>query len=159
MKLPAIALLVLALAFAIPSSAGILFVSSLAPTGNPSASGFAALTLDGLSGDLQVSFSLSSPITSGGIVDPTHTTLLYPLTIPFGTGSSGFLDQVVTFSSADVATLLAGDLYVDIFSTNFPGDPGELGGELAIAPEPSTIALLGLGLAAIARRSARRRFS
>src|ERR1041385_322538 len=159
MKLPVIALFVLALVLPVPSSAGTVLFSNLLPTSNPAASGFAVLTLDGLSGDLQVSFSLSAPISTGGIVDPTHTILLYPLTIPFGTGSSGFLDQTFTFSPADAATLWAGDLYVDIFSQNFPGDPGELGGELAVVPEPSTIALLGLGLAVVAWRSARRRVS
>jgi hypothetical protein len=151
-------LLLVAFVLALPASAGTVLVSSLQPTSFPGASGFAVLTLDGLIGDLQVTYSLSSPIVNGsGIVDNTHTNLLYGLTIPPGAGSSGFLDQTFTFSPADAATLLEGELYVDIFSQNFPSDPGELGGELQIAPEPATIVLMGLGLAALAWRVVQRR--
>jgi hypothetical protein len=153
MKLLGAFLLLAALAWPIPASAGTILVSNLAPTGNPSASGFAVLNLAGLQGDLQLTYSLSSPIVTGsGIVDDTHTILLYPLTIPPAAGSSGFLDQTFTFSSTDAASLLAGDLYVDVFSQNFPTDPGELGGELQIAPEPATLMLLVLGLAVVAWR-------
>jgi len=147
------ALLIPAVALLPPASAGTILVSDLTPTGNPSASGFAVVSLAGLSGDFQLTYSLSSPIVNGsGIVDNTHTILLYPLTIPPGAGSSGFLDQTFTFSSADAQTLLEGELYVDVFSQNFPTDPGELGGELQVTPEPAPIALLGLGLAAVAWR-------
>jgi hypothetical protein len=158
MKLLAASLFIAALVLPVPASAGIILVGVLAPTGNPSASGFATLDLVGLQGDLQVTYSLSSPIISGsGIVDNTHTILLYGLTIPPGSGSTGSLEQIVTFSAADAQSLLNGDLFVDIFSQNFPTDPGELSGALQVAPVPEPTSPVGLGLAAIAWRVSRRR--
>ena len=145
--------------FAVPGTAlaSTLFFTSL--TGAGSASGFAAITLDGQQGALQVTFSLSSPIVNGsGIFDETETSLLYPLTIPSSPTSSGTINQVINFTSQDVQTLLAGDLYFDVLSQTFPAVPGEIGGELAVVPEPAPFAVLAAGLAWIVwRLRARRR--
>jgi hypothetical protein len=58
------------------------------------------------------------------------------------------------FPSANVADLLAGKTYFNIHDSVYPG--GEIRGQLVPAPEPSTFALLGLGLAAGAWRLRRR---
>lgn len=158
MKLLGALLFSAALALPVPASAGTILVSQLTPTGFAGANGFAVVNLTGLVGDFQLTYSLSAPISTGsGIYDNTHTFLLYELTIPSGAGASGFLEQIFNFSPADAATLLDGELYVDVFSQAFPVDPGELGGELQAVPEPSSIALLGLGLGALAWRAARQR--
>jgi len=137
------------LAFTAHAQAGSIFAGSL--SGQGTASGFVAVTLDGLQGALELTFNLSSPIASGsGIYDETETTLLYPLTIPLSPTSTGTIDQVITFASQDIATLLAGDLYFDVLSQNSPAVPGEIGAELVLAPEPATGALLLIGIAMVA---------
>ena len=145
MKSLGASLFLVMLALPAPARAGTILFTPL--TGQGSATGSAGITLNGQVGDLQVTFSLSSPIVNGsGIFDETETTLLYPLTIPGSPTSSGTIDQVITFTSQDVQSLLAGDLYFDVLSQNFPAVPGEIGGELAVVPEPASIAMLALGL-------------
>jgi hypothetical protein len=151
MKLLCAPLFIALLALALPAQGGTILTTAL--TGQGNASGFVVINLNGQQGALELTFSLSSPIANGsGIFDSTETTLLYPLTIPFPATSVGTIDQVVTFSSLDLPALLAGDLYFDVVSQNFPTLPGEIGGELTVAPEPASIVLLGLGLAWIAWR-------
>jgi hypothetical protein len=145
MKSLGASLFLVMLALPAPARAGTILFTPL--TGQGGASGSAGITLNGQVGDLQVTFSLSSPIVNGsGIFDSTETTLLYPLTIPVSPTSAGTIDQVITFTSQDVQSLLAGDLYFDVLSQKFPAVPGEIGGELAVVPEPASMALLALGL-------------
>jgi hypothetical protein len=151
MKLFGASLLVALFAVPVATRGGTVLTTPL--TGSGSSSGFAAVTLNGLVGDLVLTFNLSSPIASGsGIYDSTETFLLYPLTIPLSPTTSGTIDQVINFASQDVPTLLAGNLYYDVTSQSFPSVPGEIGGELDVVPEPASIGLLALGLAWIAWR-------
>ena len=65
-------------------------------------------------------------------------------------GSSG----INTFS--DIANAgLAGKLYVNIDDANYPS--GEIRGQLASVPEPSSVALVGMGVIGIVRFAARNR--
>lgn len=88
-------------------------------------------------------------VTSGSydnVLDLTLTTSYNPAFVTAQGGLAGA-------EAALIAGMLAGDTYINIHSTFAPG--GEIRGFLpAAAPEPTTIALLGIGLAgfAVSRR-------
>ncbi|MFO1459033.1 MAG: CHRD domain-containing protein [Verrucomicrobiota bacterium] len=73
--------------------------------------------------------------------------------IPVGP-RSGIYSGNVTLSQAAESALFAGNLYMNIHSTAFPG--GEIRGQLTVVPEPGTVALGVLGLGALAWASRRR---
>lgn len=80
---------------------------------------------------------------------------LAALHTPFTT-TSGFYSGSVPLTPALETALFAGDLYLNIHSTTFPG--GEIRGQLTAVPEPATAAWVGgLGLVAFALRRAARR--
>jgi hypothetical protein len=51
--------------------------------------------------------------------------------------------------------LFSGYLYMNVHDSTFPG--GEIRGQLLLVPEPSTVALLALGVGGIALQAHRRR--
>jgi len=71
-----------------------------------------------------------------------------------------------TWSSSDaqpltpalVSELLAGNIYFEIGTQQFPGSPGEIRGQLSVVPEPKTLWLLlgAPGLALVYRRAQRK---
>lgn len=73
--------------------------------------------------------------------------------IPVGP-RSGIYSGNVTLSDAAESALFAGNLYMNIHSTAFPG--GEIRGQLTVVPEPGTVALGVLGLGALVWASRRR---
>lgn len=78
-----------------------------------------------------------------------------PIVYPLPHGSPASLE--VTITDEDVANLLAGNWYVNVHTTLYPG--GEIRGQFVPVPEPSTYALGGaalLGLAVMVRRNWRR---
>jgi hypothetical protein len=82
----------------------------------------------GVFGPIVRNFSLAGLGTSGEVTGAWSSTDAQPL------------------SPALVNELLAGNIYVDIHSTAFPGEPQpEIRGQLTAVPEPSTLTLLGLG--------------
>jgi hypothetical protein len=68
-------------------------------------------------------------------------------------GMQGALDGPSV--EANIADLLAGNVYVNIHTTGFGG--GEIRGQLVVVPEPSTIALGLLGLGSLGLMAYRRR--
>jgi CHRD domain/PEP-CTERM motif len=67
--------------------------------------------------------------------------------LPFN-ANSGFFSGNVTLSSAVGSALLAGNVYMNIHSSAFPG--GEIRGQLTVVPEPEVIALAILGFGGMA---------
>ena len=77
---------------------------------------------------------------------------LASLHLPFN-ANSGFFSGNVTLSGAAGSALMAGNIYMNIHSSAFPG--GEIRGFLTPVPEPATTAAIAggvLGAFAIARR-------
>lgn len=69
-----------------------------------------------------------------------------------GDGSFTYVqDGNLMFTSEDHETaFLAGNAYINVHTGQFP--PGEIRGQVEIVPEPATLAALGLGCLALARR-------
>lgn len=55
--------------------------------------------------------------------------------------------QVFSITAGQVADLFAGNMYMNIHTSAFPG--GEIRGQLAPVPEPGTLALAGVGAASL----------
>ena len=82
--------------------------------------------------------------------------MIHGLTFDFGVNSGNYSNGagLTTFTAPQMADLINGLYYVNIHSTFRPG--GEIRGQILLVPEPSTAALVGLGiglLAVVRRRS------
>ena len=82
----------------------------------------------------------ASPVIAAGVSGLT------PSTLPFFSNSptNGSFIGGVTLSSTNEQHLMAGLLYLNVHTTAF--GPGEIRGNLAPVPEPSSMAIVGLGL-------------
>lgn len=147
------------------------------PTGSPGI-GFATVLLDIAAQTMQVIVSFSgllSPTTASHIhccVPPGGNVMVatgvpsflgFPLGVTSGSYDHIFdLTQSATYNpafvtahggtvasaeAAFIAGLLAGQTYLNIHTTQFGG--GEIRGFLTVVPEPSTLLLLGAGLAVL----------
>jgi CHRD domain/PEP-CTERM motif len=88
-----------------------------------------------------------SGVTSGSYSNTLDLTLASSWNAPFITNNGGTTGGA---EAALAAAMAAGEAYWNIHSQAFP--PGEIRGFLVAVPEPSTLALAGLGAVAMATR-------
>jgi hypothetical protein len=107
-----------------------------------SANGFTDLTGPTIAGHLH------GPTASGGVAAYNQTAAVkYPLNTLAGwnnSASSGGFNGSITILAADEAALLNGQFYFNAHTTLNSG--GEIRGQLIAVPEPSLLALAGLGV-------------
>ena len=144
-----------------------------APTGG---SGFGEVDV---SDDLQSIFvtllvsGLSGDVAAGtGVYNGDFGTLVLPLNVPTPSFTSGELTGTYALPQGVLPDLLAGSLFLGVFTnqTVVTGQSPtlgiatghdsliapEIGGQLQLAPEPATVGMLALGLAALGLAAGRR---
>lgn len=102
--------------------------------------------------DLSAFFiGLTTPITAAHIHDgapgvngPVIVSFVPFIPSPATTGGS-IVGAGLSFPAAYIPDLMAGNMYFNIHTATYPG--GEIRGQLVPVPEPSTLALAGVGLA------------
>lgn len=132
------------------------------PTNNSTATGFGTVILNAAQTEITVNESwsgLTMPATASHIHGPAGVGTNAPVLIPFigvPAATSGSIPQQTTnITALQVSYLFNGLLYMNVHDSTFPG--GEIRGQLLLVPEPSTVALVGLGSGAIAFRAYRKR--
>jgi hypothetical protein len=140
----------------------LLGINEVPPNASP-ASGFGQVVLNAAQTQITVDENWSglvSPATASHIHGfagvGTNAAVLFPFSgVPAATAGA-IPQQVFAITAAQVAQLFAGNMYMNIHTSVFPG--GEIRGQLAPVPEPGTLALAGVGAASLgllARRKTR----
>jgi hypothetical protein len=152
LQLPAIfaVLLCAGSVFAQTSFQAVLNAAGENPPNSSTATGFGTVVLNAAQDQITVDFSwsgLSAAATAAHIHGPagagTNASVLFPFSgVPSATAGS-IPEQSFAITPIQVGYLFGGLLYMNIHDANFTG--GEIRGQLTLAPEPSTFALLGLG--------------
>jgi hypothetical protein len=147
--------------------------SNEVPPNSSPAIGFARVDLNDATGLLTVNLSFSNLLATASAAHihccttpGNNAPVVLPFSaadgFPFGATSGSFshtYDLATALNGISVPAFIAGlesgEAYTNVHNMMFPG--GEIRGFLAAAPEPSSIALLGFSLAAVAgfRRRAR----
>ena len=144
-----------------------VYVTPLASISGGTGSGSATVTADDVADTVMVDLSFS------GLSGPTTASHIHCCTAVPGSGSAavfvpftafpagvtaGSYSNTFTLSAANFSTLMAGmdagESYVNVHTTLFPG--GEIQGFLAPVPEPTSYALMTLGLLGLAGYKRRR---
>ncbi len=144
--------------FAVASQAQ-TFTASLSganerPTANTSAAtGVASISIVGDLLSYSVSYTGLIPTAAhlhGAAGVDANAGVMVPFTLTSSAGNSGLFSGTATLTDSQKNTILAGTSYANIHSAAFPG--GEIRGQVVAVPEPGTVALRGLGAAALALR-------
>jgi len=139
----------------------LLGVNEVGPNASPG-TGFGQVVVNAAHTQITVDENwsgLTAPATASHIHGPAtpaqNAGVLFPFSgVPAAT-SGAIPTQTFAITAAQFADLSAGLYYMNVHTSTFPG--GEIRGQLILVPEPSTLALVGLGLAAVAWNARRRR--
>ena len=127
-------------------------LAETSPNASP-ATGFGQIVLNPAQTQITVDENwsgLTAPATASHIHGPATTSqnagVLFGFSgVPAATSGS-IPTQVFNVTAAQVSDLLNGLWYFNIHTSTYPG--GEIRGQVYLVPEPGTLALMGLGLAA-----------
>jgi hypothetical protein len=131
------------------------------PNASP-AFGFFEGTLDDASGALTVTTGTYTDLLGGSIsvflntgAAGTNGAFIFGLTNDTPGAATGTFSGGGILNATQIADMLAGNTYLRVTSSVFPG--GEIRGQIGVVPEPSTLSLVAIGLAATAAFVIRRR--
>jgi hypothetical protein len=123
------------------------------PNASPG-SGLGTVVLNAAQDQITVDESWSgllAPATASHIHGPagagTNAGVIFPLSgVPAATAGA-IPQQTFSITPVQVNYLFSGNLYLNVHTSVFPG--GEIRGQLLLVPEPTTLALFGLGSLAL----------
>lgn len=129
------------------------------PNASPG-TGFGTVVLNAAQNQITVNESWSGLVATAS-ASHIHTGALGvngPVTFPFsgvpGATAGAIPQQTFAINPAQVAALFAGNMYMNVHTSAFPG--GEIRSQLQVVPEPGSVALISLGalgLTVLARRA------
>jgi hypothetical protein len=132
------------------------------PATGSTGTGFGTVILNAAQTSITVNESwsgITTPATAshihgvGGV--GTNAPVIFPFSGVTAATSGSIPEQSFAINAQQVSWLFSGYLYMNVHDSTFPG--GEIRGQLLLVPEPSTVALLALGLGGIALQAHRRR--
>lgn len=136
--------------------------ANIVPSPGGSGSGQGTFTLDGSLFAGGVTFALGNPPTGTSIHGPAlpgnNANALFDMRGPTfvapdpvsGDPGGLFYDVNRTLTASEISDLSAGLWYVNVRSDSFPN--GDIRGQIVLVPEPSTWALMGIGIMSICFR-------
>ncbi len=137
------------------SGSGTLSLDTVANTLTFNNIGWSGLSADSIASHIHGPAAVGASTGVLYPLDPTYTTVGTGIRSGTFAGTLSLVAGTGGFTIAQQVSQLEGGLwYMNIHSTAFPG--GEIRGQIIVVPEPSTLALLGLGTAGLLWRLRRK---